>query len=68
MTRDLNVKDSLTITADQTPDDNAKLIMIDKSTGATREGALEKVDGKLRIGPDETQQWEFKIEGSTPVF
>jgi hypothetical protein len=68
LTRDLNVKDSITITADKTPDDNAKLLMIDKSTGATRQGALEKVDGRLLIGPDETQQWEFKIEGSTPVF
>jgi hypothetical protein len=68
LTRDLNVKDSITITADKTPDDNAKLLMIDKSTPAGRNGALEKKDGQLFIGPDETQQWEFKIEGTTPVF
>lgn len=74
LTRDLNIKDSLTITADQTPDDNAKLLMIDKSTPTGRNGALEKIDGRLYVGPSEdlSAKWKLGFEtlpsGNVPVM
>lgn len=63
-----NIKDVLTITADQSPDDNAKLLMVDKSTPTNRQGALEKRDGQLLIGPDEDKQWAFKIESDKTII
>jgi hypothetical protein len=64
LTRDVNVKDSVTITADKSPDENAVLEMVDKSTASNRRGALEKINGVLYVGPSDTQseRWKFQHE------
>jgi hypothetical protein len=58
------VKDSVTITADKSPDENAVLEMVDKSTASNRRGALEKVNGVLYVGPSDlqTERWRFQHE------
>ncbi len=67
LTRDLDVKDSLTITADKSPDENAVLDMVDKSTPSTLTGALEKINGVLYVGPSkvQTDRWRFQHESGT---
>lgn len=64
LTRDLDVKDTITITADKTPDENAVLEMVDKSTALDKRGALEKVNGILYVGPstDNSKRWKFQHE------
>ncbi len=47
---DPTIKDSLTITADKSPDEDAKLELIDKSTVNTKQGALYKKNGSLYVG------------------
>jgi len=58
------ILDKLTITADKSPDENAVLEMVDKSTAENRKGALEKVDGVLYVGPSnlQTERWKFQHE------
>ena len=60
------ILDKLTITADKTPDENAVLEMVDKSTAANRKGALEKKDGILYVGASDllAERWRFQHEPS----
>ena len=45
-----DVQDSLTVTATVSPDEDAKIELVDKSTGSTKQGGLYKRDGSLYIG------------------
>jgi len=70
LTTDLNVKDSLTITADKSPDEDAKLELIDKSTVNTKQGALYKRDGALYVGTftDYTKNLRCTSQGLGQVY
>ena len=70
LTTDLNVKDSLTITADKSPDEDAKIELIDKSTGATKQGGLYKKDGALYVGTytDYLKNLKCTQQGSGQVY
>lgn len=63
---DPTIKDSLTITADKSPDEDAKLELIDKSTVNTKQGGLYKRDGSLYVGTytDYTKNLRCSIQGS----
>jgi len=45
-----DVQDSLTVTSTVSPDQDAKVELVDKSTGATKQGGLYKKDGSLYVG------------------
>jgi hypothetical protein len=70
LTTDLNVKDSLTITADKSPDEDAKIELIDKSTGATKQGGLHKRDGSLYVGTftDYTKNLRCFQQGAYQIY
>ncbi len=61
------IMDQLTIKADKSPDENAVLEMVDKSTPTALRGALEKINGVLYVGPStvETDRWRFQHETGT---
>lgn len=60
---DATINDKLTILANKTPNENATLALVDKTTRPSMQGGLRKIDDSLYIGPDESQQWIFTIEG-----
>lgn len=61
------IMDQLTIKADKSPDENAVLEMVDKSTPTELRGALEKINGILYVGPStvQTDRWRFQHESGT---
>jgi len=67
---DPTIKDSLTITADKSPDEDAKLELIDKSTVNTKQGALYKRDGSLYVGTftDYLKNLRFSAQGTGQVL
>ena len=67
---EVTIADVLTISAQLTPDEDAKLELIDKSTGSTQRGGLYKKNGKLYVGTftDYTKNIEFTAEGSGQIL
>ena len=65
-----NVQDSLTVTATVSPDEDAKVELIDKSTGATKRGGLYKKDGALYVGTytDYLKNLRCSQQGSGQVY
>ena len=63
------IMDQLTIQADKSPDENAVLEMIDKSTPTALKGALEKINGILYVGPSTTptERWRFQHESGSII-
>ena len=65
-----DVQDSLTVTATVSPDQDAKVELVDKSTGATKQGGLYKRDGSLYVGTftDYTKNLRCFQQGSDQVY
>jgi len=67
---DGSISDKLTIKADKTPDEDAKLELIDKSTDSTKQGGLYKKDGALYVGTytDYAKNIKFRTQGTGQVL
>ena len=65
-----DVQDSLTVTATVSPDQDAKVELVDKSTGATKQGGLYKKDGSLYVGTftDYTKNLRCFQQGADQVY
>jgi hypothetical protein len=65
-----NVQDSLTVTATASPDQDAKIELVDKSTGSTKQGGLYKRDGSLYIGTftDHLKNLRMFQQGSKHIY
>ena len=65
-----NIEDSLTVTATVNPDQDAKIELIDKSSGLTQRGGLYKKDGSLYVGTftDYTKNVRFREQADAQVL